>query len=213
MHINLWTKLWSKDAPWLLQDAQRVRLQIYALLDATSAAISRADGSCKMVNMVEDGGLPHSRAGGTEGSGSSLALSQKGNSEAAMTAMPRTGWEEKVGQLAPGIGVQAGRHCACQSRWPDFLHFNPQVAFLSHRTKFSLLVILNPPHSEHISVPLFLIWKVFNWPSDPIAVYVLTNYQPSCSHNVIKLCCLNTYADLCDVQLEAFLPFKLKAFT
>ena len=95
----------------------------------------------------EDRGLPHSRAGGTGGGRSSLAPSQEGNSEAAMAAMSRTGWEEKVGQLAPVISVQAGRHCACQSCRPDLLHFNPQVAFLSHRTKFSLLVILNPPHS------------------------------------------------------------------
>lgn len=65
--------------------------------------------------MGEDRGLPHSRAGGTGQGGSSLAPSQKGNSEVAMTAMPRTGWEEKVGQLAPGTNAQAGRHCGCQS--------------------------------------------------------------------------------------------------
>lgn len=58
-----------------------------------------------VVPVGEDRGLPHSRAGGTGGGGSSLAPSQKGNSEAAMAAMPPTGWEEEVGQLAPGIGV------------------------------------------------------------------------------------------------------------
>lgn len=50
----------------------------------------------------EGRGLPHSRAGGT-GGGSSLASSQNENSKAAMAAMPRTGWKEKVGQLAPGM--------------------------------------------------------------------------------------------------------------
>ena len=64
MHINPWPKLWSRDAPRLLQGAQQVRWwQISALLDATSA-ILRAGGSCKIMRLVapvgEDRGLPHS---------------------------------------------------------------------------------------------------------------------------------------------------------